>query len=104
MYYFWNKDRTYVAAASLTIVSVLISVVSYTKIILKLRQHQAQLQDVAIRQNRLQHSLGFVGTGWSLWSVCISASIIKITGSGETLIYLNSSLNPILYCWKITEV
>ena len=48
MHYLWNKlkDRTFVLAASLTIVSVLISVVSYTKIILKLRQHQAQVQDV----------------------------------------------------------
>ena len=47
MYYFWNTDRTFVAAAFLAvIVTMLTSVVSYTKTIFKLQQNQVQVQDV----------------------------------------------------------
>jgi len=37
-------------------------------------------------------------TGWS----GMSAAIVRI--SGGALVYLNSSLNPILCCWKIKEL
>ena len=37
-------------------------------------------------------------------TVPLSVSYIIITYFGITLVFLNSSLNPVLYCWKIREV
>ena len=34
----------------------------------------------------------------------LSSSFIVPAGYTSTLVFLNSSLNPILYCWKIDEV
>ena len=34
----------------------------------------------------------------------LSSSLLFARGFSVTLVYLNSSLNPILYCWKIREV
>ena len=34
----------------------------------------------------------------------IAGSLVIINFFGLTLVYLNSSLNPLLYCWKIREV
>ena len=34
----------------------------------------------------------------------ITEAILIISYFGLTLVYLNSSLNPFLYCWKIREV
>ena len=34
----------------------------------------------------------------------ITEPILIISFFGLTLVYLNSSMNPLLYCWKIREV
>ena len=34
----------------------------------------------------------------------LASSDFLIGGLTVTLVYLNSSLNPFLYCWKISEV
>jgi len=99
----------------------------YTKIYLKLRHQQAQLHN-----NVLQGPLAIGGetplnvarykktVSSILWvqvalGACYVPSAIGLMLSAnrvnylagratETLLYLNSSLNPILYCWKIREV
>ena len=116
------------------ITSLFLSVFSYSKIFLKLRQHQAQVrrQHVGYEQARQANGGGipmnierykkivytiawvqlalvlcyfamfiFLGlamaTNWyrkvSIFSACAS-----------TVVYFNSTLNPILFCWKIREV
>ena len=118
----------------LVITSLFFSVFSYSKIFLKLRQHQAQVrrQHVGYEQARQANGGGipmnierykkivytiawvqlalvlcyfpmfiFLGlamaTNWyrkvSIFYVCAS-----------TVVYFNSTLNPILFCWKIPEV
>ena len=37
-------------------------------------------------------------------TMSLSVTLIIISYFGMTLVYLNSSLNPVLYCWKIREV
>jgi len=110
--------------------SVVVSMFSYTRIFFKLRQHQAQVQGVhqgqpngeGIELNIARYKktvssiawvqlallvcygpliISFVSTKITGWSG-MSAGIVRI--STGTLLYLNSSLNPILYCWKIKEV
>ena len=105
--------------------------VFYTKIYLRLQQHQTQVEHVHQGQPNRQGNLLIIAqykkTVYSIaWVqlamvVCyvpfiISTTIIPLTkewtgvtldivwASAVTLLYFNSSLNPILYCWKITEV
>ena len=105
------------------------SIVSYTKIFLKLRHHQTQVQGhvqheqpgqpVPLNIERYRKAVSS-----ALWVQCTlvacylpfpivralvdesntSPSSSLILDAASTLIYLNSSLNPILYCWKISEV
>ena len=116
------------------ITSLFLSVFSYSKIFLKLRQHQAQVRRQHVGQEQARQANGggipmnierykkivctiawvqlalalcyfpmfiFFGlamaTNWyrkgSFFYVCAS-----------TVVYFNSTLNPILFCWKIREV
>ena len=116
------------------ITSLFLSVFSYSKIFLKLRQHQAQVRRQHVCQEQARQANGggipmnierykkivctiawvqlalalcyfpmfiFFGlamaTNWyrkgSIFYVCASA-----------VVYFNSTLNPILFCWKIREV
>lgn len=113
-----------------TVVSVLISVSSYAKIVLKLRRYQAQVQHHVGHQTmnaggpplniRLYKNILY-GIGWVqiALAVCYFPFIlymIMITlagwhesqpfflNSALTIVYFNSSLNPFLFCWKIREV
>ena len=125
--YFWSLLMTLwliVITESLCLVT---SIISYTKIFLTLRHHQDQLQDLSQQPNQtsplniakykravssaiwlqlalvacyLPHGLVsglFLNSGLSL-------SFFIAYQYAATLVFLNSSLNPILYCWKIEEV
>ena len=108
-----------------------ISIFSYTKIFLKLRNHQAQVcenyahqgqtsgRGIPLNISRYKKTVSSIAWVQLILGVCylpfiISCIIGPINGWLEheriawyfslTLVYLNSSLNPILYCWKIKEV
>ena len=112
------------------IISLCISIFSYAKIFLTLRQRQAQVQfqtgheratggillNIA-RYKKSVSSVGWVQLALIVWYVpfYITCAIILLSGwrgmtvdfvmaFGATLLYSNSSLNPILYCWKIKDV
>ena len=103
------------------------SVFSYTKIFFTLRNHQNQAQDHVQQPNQtdqLYIARYRKAVSSSLWLqfmlvVCYlpylilvalvvnlgpSSSVSLAWSYSVTLVYLNSSLNPILYCWKIDEV
>ena len=112
---------------------VVISAISYTKIFLELRsqQRRRRVQDLAQRENPTQ-TIGLSTGGRyrkavssALWLQLVLAacylpySVVSVLFSdldklssfsflawqlAVTLVYLNSSLNPFLYCWKIPEV
>ena len=111
------------------ILSVVVSVFCYTKIFLKLRRHQAQVEgrNRQEQQKGGETRLNIIGykktvscIGWIqlviiscyfpyIFSVImVQTSVWKQTKilarSTVTLVYLNSSLNPLLYVWKIREV
>ena len=117
--------------SAIIIVCLITSVYCYTKIFFRLRHHQVQMR-IHVHQEQpngggiplniaryrktvcaalwVQITLvacylprAFVrpfGSLFSLSEVSISI-IVRYAGS---LVYLNSSLNPFLYCWKISEV
>ena len=111
--------------------SLVASVSSYTKIFRNLRRHEIQVRDnIQREQSSNSHSSPLniarcrKGVSSVMWlqltiAVCYlphgivtalwtygrqSLSIIVLRQFTLTLVYLNSSLNPILYCWKIREV
>ena len=114
----------------LIITSLFISVLSHTKIFLKLRQHQAQVRqhvgheqaiDGRIPLNIERYKkivctiawvqLALVFCYFPLFIFLILATTTDWYKTGSifhvsalTVIYFNSTLNPILFCWKIREI
>ena len=111
----------------LTLFCLVTSTFSYTKIFLTLRHRQNQVQDHAQQPNQtnqlnIERSWKAVSTALCLkftLLVCYLPQVILSTllfhaepsssvslafGLTTTLVFVNSSLNPILYCWKIDEV
>ena len=109
------------------IIFIVISVFCYTKIFMTLRQFETQVQNRGQqRREGMPPNIGrYKKTVWSIAWVqlaliacyipfIICAIVITIKGSSGTtantiwiftftLIYVNSSLNPILYCWRIKD-
>ena len=108
---------------------LLVSVCCYSKIVFALRHHQAAIQDQVhqeqpngeIAQNMRQYRKTVSTAMWILLTlvVCylpysIVLAMVTAVGSSRylhaiwtstvTLVCLNSSLNPIVYCWKIKAV
>ena len=108
---------------------LVISIASYTKIFRALSYHQAQIQDYAQQQPSQPNALIMARYRKAVYSalwvqlvlvVCyvpnitveivISLSLkglsnfIVIRGMANVLVFFNSTLNPFLYCWKISKV
>ena len=108
---------------------IVISIASYTKIFRAISHHQAQIQDYAQQQPSQPNALIMARYRKAVYSalwvqlvlvVCyvpnmtveivISLSLkglsnfIVIRGMANVLVFFNSTLNPFLYCWKISEV
>ena len=106
-----------------------ISIASYTKIFRAISHHQAQIQDYAQQQPSQPNALIMARYRKAVYSalwvqlvlvVCyvpnitveivISLSLkglsnfVVIRGMANVLVFFNSTLNPFLYCWKISEV
>ena len=115
------------------ITSLFLSVFSYTKIFLKLRQHQAQVRrhhvghgeanggEIPLNIEQLEKivstmawvQLALVLCYFSMFIFLIQSTVTiaewyKVGSifhvSALTVVYFNSTLNAILYCWKISEV
>ena len=123
----WKPLIAFLCSFISTSLCLLISVLSYTKIFIYLRHHQNQVTDHVQQPNQanqlnierykkavstaiwLQLTLVacYLPNGIVMVLVVkygLSSSIYHAWTYAVTLVYLNSSLNPILYCWKIEEV
>ena len=125
----YNKVEMFVGAA-MCVGNLAISSFCYAKVIWKIRQHQRRVQiinnhgtlctdSVALNNARYKKTVSSV-----LWiqltlTICYLPLIVTVGlvsykgptsvldaawGIAITLVYLNSSLNPFLYCWKINEI
>ena len=130
IYSFWKDLVVFTTGAGFEILSLCISLFSYSKIFLTLRQRQAQVQlqtgnerarggippNIA-RYKKSVSSIAWVQLALVVWYVPFYIACVVIMLSGWrgitldfveacaiTLLYSNSSLNPILYCWKIKDV
>ena len=106
---------------------LVISTFSYTKIFFTLRVHQNQVQDIVQQPNQTnqlniaRYRKAVCTALWLQFTLvaCYLPLIISLNlllhaepsssfsigfSYAVTLVLLNSSLNPILYCWKVEEV
>ena len=130
IYSFWRHLVVFTTGAVIGILSLCISLFSYSKIYLTLRQRQAQVQFQArhdrargsislniARYKKSVSSIAWVQLALVVWFVpfYIAFFVIVLSGwqgttldflaaSAATVLYSNSSLNPILYCLKIKDV
>ena len=134
----WVLSKYKVALASLwtfvalIMVSIIISLFSYTKIFFTLRHQQAQVQGHVQpeQSSRVRSVLNIARYKKTVYSVawiqfamlaCYGPNIVmvflwhfgnvgystEVMIAGEVfycLFFLNSSLNPVLYCWRIKDV
>ena len=125
--YFWNSLVTECYITVNTSLCLISAIISYTKIFFTLRHHQAQFQDQAQQPNQTsalniaRYKKAVSSALWlqmtlvachlphctvvALWTNSeVSLSVFLARKYTMILVFLNSSLNPILYCWKIEEV
>ena len=127
--HFWNDLITLRYGYGNVSLCLVVSVFSYGKIIFALRQYQIQTQNRVHQEQPSQIAPLNIArykktVSSALWVqltlvVCylphgivqalltqrgLSNSFLLSRGFTSTLVFLNSSLNPILYCWKIKEV
>ena len=127
--YFWNPLITLWYGNIGTIMCLATSIFSYTKIFLTLRHHQNKVQNHTPQKkpsqtmplNIARYRKAVYSALWVQVTlvVCylphfivkaltpqrgLPFSIYLARKYTVTLVYLNSSLNPLLYCWKIREV
>ena len=115
----------------LIITCLFLSVFSYAKIFLKLRQHQAQVRQQHVgheqangggipmdieQYKKIVSTIAWVQLALLFCYILVIIFLILSTmvegykvgsifhASAITVLYFNSSLNPIFYCWKIREV
>ena len=124
---FWNRLITLWLSILGISLCVVTSSFSYTKIFLTLRHHQNQVQG-HIQQPNQTNQLNIArykkAVSTAIWlqltlvSCYLPYTIVAVLTSysglssslcypriyTSSLVFLNSSLNPIIYCWKIKEV
>ena len=111
------------------IVGFLLTMVVYIKIYVAVRHHKNHMQALQVRQetqtDETANFSGIIKTAAGVFYVflvflfCylpyfISLAAIKIVGPSDplkrlffysfTLVHLNSSLNPVIYCWKMKQI
>ena len=123
--YIWNASLYLIVSGVVVLLFVAISTYCYTRIFRTLRRQQKQVQGALGSQSSGLNIVPYRKTVYyALWihltlvtcylPFALTAFVITIQGSNtlllivegiaSILVCLNSSLNPVLYCWKITEV
>lgn len=121
--YFWNESIALTASCSAPLICLLTSGFSYAKMYASLRQHRVHIGDQnqtallnITRYRRTVSSALFIKFGlvvcylpYGVVSAMLTTSRMKSTlffpfALCYCLLLFNSSLNPLLYCWKIKDV
>ena len=127
---FWSVSIAITAGISLTACSVTTSAFCYSAIYVKLRRHQLQMCSLTQGQpkgrepplNIARYKNSVSSAKWvqvALLACYVPLAVVVMLTTYDiipksqieiasrvsvTFVYLNSSLNPILYCWKIRSV
>ena len=128
VFYLWKKFLFHLSAGIFIAICLVICTFSYIKIYEIVRQHQLQIfvqqqpvenLDITnnIRMARLKKSVINTFIFYTFMIICyfpqvvlfsLFATIYKHWKSewsfATTVVYMNSSVNPILYCWRLREL
>ena len=123
IFLFIGKTVTKIVMSLIILFVITISLFCYTKIVLKLRQHQTSVQEnvhqgmanargVPINLRQYKRTVVSIALVQIALVACYVPFLIFLIGHldyvfflvSTTFVYLNSSLNPFLYCWRIKEV
>ena len=128
IYSLYSRDIANSGGFVIIITSLFFSVFSHAKIFLKLRQHQAHVRQQQEQANnegipldieqfkKIVHTIAWVQLSlvfcyFPMFIFLILSIVVDLFKVGTifhvsvlTVVYFNSTLNPILYCWKIREV
>lgn len=120
----WNRNITFFAVVSVITVCLFVTFGVYVKIFAVVRRHQRLIQDQQSTR-ALSKATHFVRSAIGMFYVCFihflcylpyfvflilrdmfdtNTFTILATEFAQTLIFLNSSLNPIVYCWRLREI
>ncbi|XP_078344255.1 melanocortin receptor 4-like [Oculina patagonica] len=119
----WSMSFYFIFIAVIIVICIFISTVCYVKIFRIVRLHQIQIhsQQQAVESNRdmMQSKKTAINTFiyYIVMILCYTPAFIGITISlispnrwssawilAETLAFMNSSINPFLYCWRFREL
>ena len=130
VWYFTGKFNTFIIEIFFTLFPS-ISLFSYTKIVLRLRQHQSSVRDnvqqgqantekMPLNLERYKKTVVSIALVQVALVICYFPFIVFgilfhlrrippgidliLLYCTATLVFLNSSLNPFLYCWRIKEI
>ena len=123
-----GRENTLVIFATVDVVYLIATAVLYCKIYLAVRHHANQINAVQVQQEaqngemanaaRLKKSTVTTLYLYLVFLVCYLPRICMFIASrilgynalvgrfpyGATLVFLNSSLNPLIYCWKMNHI
>ena len=123
--YIWSAYIYFMVSTASVLLFVAISTYCYIRIFHNIRRQQTHVQDALECPNTGLNIARYKRTVFNaLWvhtslATCylpfalttaviavrgLSTSLIVVEAITSVLVYLNSSLNPVLYCWRITEV
>ena len=126
--FFWNKHLHSFVFSISTIVLVIISTFSHIRIYLIVLKHRSQIhvQQQAVRSSSAENNLNMARLKRSAFTIflfyialllCYCPIYIILTvfaTSGKdwqaewnfahTAVFMNSSINPVLYCWRLREL
>ena len=119
MFIFLSQDIAFTVAIVLSVMSVFISVFSYTRIFFILRRRQAQVTEqpngsrISLNITKYKETVSSIGCVQVALVICYVPFIITATletyaktiqiawDSIVTLLFFSSTLNPIIYSWRI---
>ena len=125
----WTPSSTPTLFLYLLVVGLLLTTMVYIRIYLAVRRHKTQIQVLQVQQVKqaseisnfasLMKSAVGIFYVYLVFLVCylpyvIGLAVFEIAGSNITLkklhfsfttiAFLNSSLNPVIYCWKMRHI
>lgn len=125
---FWTINAYYLTSAASILICLLVSTVCYIKIYCIVKQHQLQIHTrqkavetntTDINQTMLRSTKNAKNTFiyhivmiLSYTPVFVAMAILFISPShwnkgwilADTVVFMNSSINPFLYCWRLREL
>ena len=122
----WKQNLTFFLVTSLIVVCLFSTFGIYVRIFIVVRQHQRRIHGQQSQKTRnYGNTTQFAKSAIGMFYVCFvhflcyvpyfvflilrdmyqtNTFTILATEYAQTLIFLNSSLNPIVYCWRLGEI